>query len=128
MNMLHGGKVLDHGIDVASLSNHTIKEAEKRVRECVACVQGRATRTAFGHRGLDRGLKPGECVHLDTYQVKVEREGSLVTEYGLLMKDMCSAHVWHARLQSKEQVAERVVQFVTQAETQFGCRGEAPVH
>jgi transposase InsO family protein len=121
MNLLHGGKVLDHGVDIASLSSSTIKTAEKRVRECVACVKGRTTRTAFGHRGLDRGVKPGECMHLDTYQVKVEREGSLVTEYGLLMKDMCSAHVWHARLQSKEQVAERVLLFVSQAETQFGC-------
>ena len=70
MNLLHGGKVEDHGIQVSSLSESTISAAEKRIRECVACMQGRATRTAFGHRGLDRGSKPGECLHMDTYQVQ----------------------------------------------------------
>ena len=122
MNMLHGGKVNDHGIDVAALSSVSIQTAEKRIRECVACVKGRMTRTAFGHRGLDRGTKPGECVHLDTYQVKVEREGRIVTEYGVAMKDMHSAYQWHARLLSKEEVAERISQLVVLSETQFECR------
>jgi len=121
MNLLHSGKVEDHGIQVSGLHNRTISAAEKRVRECVACVQGRATRTAFGHRGLDRGTKPGECLHMDTYQVKVDRDGRLVTEYGLVMKDLHSEHVWHAKVQSKDLVAEAVIQRVRQAETQFGC-------
>jgi transposase InsO family protein len=121
MNLLHGGKVEGHHIKVAGLSKRTIQTAEKRVRECVACVQGRATRTAFGHRGLDRGAKPGECLHMDTYQVKVDRDGRLVTEYGLVMKDLHSEHVWHAKVQSKDLVAEAVIQRVRRAETQFGC-------
>jgi hypothetical protein len=122
MNLLHGNKVEDHGIKVSALDSNTCKEAEKRIRECVACIKGKATRTAFGHRGLDRGTKPGECLHLDTYQIKVERDGHMVTEHGLSMKDMYSGYLWHARLQSKDQVANRVIQLVTQAETQFGCR------
>src|SRR5680860_710316 len=121
MNLLHGGKVEDHGIQVPGLHDRTIREAEQRVRECVACVQGRATRTAFGHRGLDRGAKPGECLHMDTYQVKVDRDGRLVTEYGLVMKDLHTEHVWHAKMQSKDLVAEAVIQRVRRAETQFGC-------
>src|SRR5680860_1452676 len=121
MNLLHGGKVEDHGIQVPGLHDRTIREAEQRVRECVACVQGRATRTAFGHRGLDRGAKPGECLHMDTYQVKVDRDGRLVTEYGLVMKDLHTEHVWHAKVQSKDLVAEAVIQRVRRAETQFGC-------
>jgi transposase InsO family protein len=121
MNLLHGGKVEDHGIRVAALDESTCKQAEKRIRECEACVKGRATRTAFGHRGLDRGTQPGECIHLDTYQVRVERDGVTSVEYGLAMSDMYSAHQWHARLMSKDEVADRVIQLVTQAETQFGC-------
>ena len=79
MNMLHGNKVEDHGLKVTALSESTCKQAEKRIRECVACVKGRASRTAFGHRGLDRGTKPGECLHMDTYQVRVDRDGRTVT-------------------------------------------------
>ncbi len=122
MNMLHGNRVDDHGIKVTALDEDTRKQAEKRIRECVACIKGRATRTAFGHRGLDRGTKPGECLHMDTYQVKVERDGRTVTEHGLTMKDMYSGYLWHARVQSKDEVASRVIHLVTQAETQFGCR------
>jgi hypothetical protein len=80
VNLLHGGRVMDHGIDMDALSSSSLTAAEKRVRECVACVKGRATRTAFGHRGLDRGTRPGESLHMDTYPVKVERDGRLVQE------------------------------------------------
>ncbi len=109
MNLLHGDKVEDHGIRVSALDASTCKQAEKRIRECVACVKGRATRTAFGHRGLDRGTKAGECIHLDTYQIKVDRDGHATTEYGLAMTDMYSGHLWHARLMSKDEVAARVI-------------------
>lgn len=122
MNLLHGGKVEDHGIDVAALGSSSLSSAEKRVRECVACVKGRATRTAFGHRGLDRGSRPGECLHMDTYSVKVEREGRLVQEYGLVVKDMYSGYSWHDRFVSKDEVADGIIKVVLRAETQFGCR------
>jgi hypothetical protein len=119
--MLNSGRVLDHGIDLKSMSASSIQAAEVRIRECTACVKGKTTRTPFGHRGLDRGTKPGECLHMDTYQVKVEREGRMVLEYGLVMKDMYSGYMWHAQLQTKEEVADHVAYLVRQAETQFGC-------
>ena len=121
MRMLNSGRVLDHGIDLKSMSSSSIKAAEARIRECTACVKGKATRTPFGHRGLDRGTKAGECVHMDTYQVKVERDGRMVVEYGLVMKDMYSGYMWHAQLRSKDEVANYVAVLVRQAETQFGC-------
>ena len=55
MNLLQEA-VADHGIDWLRCSS-SLSSAEKRVRECVACLKGRATRTAFGHRGLDRGTR-----------------------------------------------------------------------
>ncbi|MFP5429247.1 MAG: DDE-type integrase/transposase/recombinase, partial [Gammaproteobacteria bacterium] len=121
MRMLNSGRVLDHGIDLKSMSSSSIKAAEARIRECTACVKGKATRTPFGHRGLDRGTKAGECVHMDTYQVKVERDGRMVVEYGLVVKDMFSGYMWHAQLRSKDEVANYVAVLVRQAETQFGC-------
>ena len=122
MNLLHGGKVEDLGIDVTALSSSSLSSAEKRVRECVACIKGRATRTAFGHRGLDRGTRPGECLHMDTYSVKVEREGRLVQEYGLVVKDMYSGYSWHDRFLSKDEVADGIIKLVLRTETQFGCK------
>ena len=91
----------------------------------MACVKGRATRTAFGHRGLDRGTKPGECLHMDTYQVKVDRDGRMVTEYGLVMKDLYSEHMWHAKVQTKDQVAEAVIQRRAASGDAVRLRGEA---
>ena len=119
--MLNSGRVLDHGIDLKSMSSTSIKAAETRIRECTACVQGKATRTPFGHRGLDRGTQAGECLHMDTYQVKVERDSRVVVEYGLVIKDMYSGYMWHAQLQSKDEVADHVATVVRQSETQFGC-------
>lgn len=121
LHMLHSGRVLDHGIDLNNLNSTSLKAAEARVRQCTACLQGKATRTAFGHRGIDRGTKAGECVHLDTYQVKVERDGGIVVEYGLVMKDMYSGNVWHAQLRSKDEVADAVIELIRRTETQFGC-------
>lgn len=120
MHLLHSGRVLDLGIDVKNLSSRSISTAETRIRQCAACLQGKATRTPFGHRGLDRGTKAGECVHMDTYQVKVERDGRMVVEYGLVVKDMYTGQVWHAQLQSKDAVPDAVIELIRRAETQLG--------
>ena len=53
------------------------------------------------------------------FQVKVERDGRMVVEYGLVMKDMYSGYMWHAQLRSKDEVANYVAVLVRQAETQF---------
>jgi transposase InsO family protein len=120
MNLLHGGRVEDHGVDVSSLSESTKRQAEQRVRECESCVLGRATRTAFGHRGVDRGTKPGECLHMDTYLVRVDRDGRSIPEYGLLIKDMFREQVWHNRLATKDAVATAAISRIREAETQSG--------
>lgn len=120
MFTLRSGKVEDLGVDVETLHKDSIIAAEKRIRECTACVKGRTTRTAFGHRGLDRGQQPGECLHMDTYQMKVERDSRVVTEYGLVVKCLRSGYVWHCRLETKDQVAGAIVELVRLVETQFG--------
>jgi transposase InsO family protein len=117
---LRSGKVDDLGVDIDSLSKDCLISAEKCVRECKACVQGRASRTPFGHRGLDRGRAPGECLHMDTYQIKVERDGRVNLEYGLVVKCLFSGYVWHGRLFTKDQVSNAVVDLVRLVEVQFG--------
>ena len=109
---LRSGRVDDLGVSLSELSKEALAAAEKKVRECAACIQGRTTRTPFGHRGLDRGQKPGECLHMDTYQVKVERESRPMTEYGLVVKCLFSGYVWHAQLLSKDQVATAVIELI----------------
>jgi len=120
MATLRSGQVEDVGVAIGQLSPAALQAAEKLVRECSACVQGRATRTAFGHRGLDRGRQPGECLHMDTYQVKVERGANMALEYGLVVKCMHSGYVWHGQLSSKDQVAAAIIDLVRLVETQFG--------
>ena len=121
MHMLHSDSVLDHGFDLTELTPERLKAAEAQVRQCTACLQGKATRTPFGHRGLDRGTKPCEVLHMDTYFVKALHNGQLVLEYGVAVKDMYSGHIWHALRATKDRISEAVIEIVLQAETQFGC-------
>lgn len=121
MATLRSGAVEDLGVRLDMLSKASIVAAEKHVRECTACIKGKATRTAFGHRGLDRGQKPGECLHMDSYQVKVQYpDGRNVVEYGLAVKCMYSDYAWHGRFQSKDQIAPAVESLVQLVATQFG--------
>jgi hypothetical protein len=121
MHMVHSGLVLDHGVDLAELSSERLKLAEAQVRQCTACLQGKATRTPFGDRGLDRGTKPCEVLHMDTYWVKSEQDGQQMLEYGLAVKDVYSGHMWHAQRMTKDRITEAAIEIVLQAETQFGC-------
>ena len=58
---------------------------------------------------------------MDTYEVKVERDGRLVVEYGLVVKCMYSGWVCHRRQMTKDQVATTVTELVQLARTQLGC-------
>jgi Reverse transcriptase (RNA-dependent DNA polymerase)/Chromo (CHRromatin Organisation MOdifier) domain len=121
MATLRSGAVQDMGVQLDALPKASLVAAEKHVRECTACLKGRATRTAFGHRGLDRGRKPGECIHLDSYQVKVPHmDGHSVVEHGLTAKCLYSDYWWHGRFQSKDQMAPAITALVQQIETQYG--------
>jgi hypothetical protein len=121
MHLLHSGSVLDHGFDLKELTPARLTLAEAQVRQCEACLQGKATRTPFGQRGIDRGTKPCEVLHMDTYFVKSLQDGRPVLEYGVAVKDLYSGHLWHAQCATKDRITEAVTEIVVQAETQFGC-------
>ena len=118
---LRSGAVEDLGVRLDALPKSGLAAAEKHVRQCTACLKGRATRTAFGHRGLDRGRAPGECVHMDSYPVRVwYPDGRTVVEYGLAAKCMYSDYTWHGRFKSKDLIAPAVASLVQLVQTQFG--------
>ena len=121
VSTVRSGAVEDLGVQPNQLTPAILSVAEKRVRHCLACLKGRATRTPFGHRGLDRGRRPAECLHMDSYPVKVPLpDGRIVVEYGLAVKCMYTAHAWHGRFQSKDLIASAVVSVVQMIETQYG--------
>jgi hypothetical protein len=76
----------------------------------------------FGHRGLDKGRKPGECLHVDTFHVGFSHEGRKVVEYGLTVYDALSKHEWFSRLTSKDEAAEFIIASIRHAQTQYGCK------
>jgi transposase InsO family protein len=90
-----------------------LKEARARVLQCRACTQGKGSRNAFGHRGLDKGTKPGEVLHMDTNHVTViDEQGSKVLSYGLNIIDPHSGARFKQHLASKDLIARAVIEVV----------------
>ena len=111
-------------VDLPQLSfdEKDVALAQERLQQCRACMEGKGTRTPFGHRGLDRGLLPCECLHFDSFQVRVERDFRSVVEYGLAATDMHSRHRWFSKLDSKDLIPSAVIAIVRNAQTQYNCR------
>jgi transposase InsO family protein len=108
------------GVAKLNATKAQIKETRKCVLECRACTQGKGTRTAFGHRGVDKGSAPGETLHMDTFQVKMQRNGQPALEYGLTISDPHTEGRWFAHLQSKDEAADAVIKVIRNAQTQQG--------
>lgn len=116
--VIKSGATLDIGM--MNVSSATLAEARQRVLECEACTLGKGHRTAFGHRGVDKGNAPGETLHMDTYQTTWFDAGRRYLEYGLIVTDPHSEYKWFARLHTKDEGAEHVMNIVRNAQTQHG--------
>ena len=68
IQLLREGSV--DGLGKVTLNSRDIDSARVQVRECRACIRGKQTRTQFDHRGVEKGNRPAEIVHMDTYVVK----------------------------------------------------------
>jgi transposase InsO family protein len=109
------------GLGNPSLVPADLDTARKLVRECRACVLGKHARTQFDHRGLERGRRAGDIIHMDTYPVKFcDAEGQQRVEHGLTMKDAFSKEAWHVRVLSKDQVAGAVIDMLKVIERSTG--------
>lgn len=100
------------------VSRATLAEARRRVLECKACTLGKGTRTAFGHRGLDKGSAPGEVLHMDTFFIPRQDGDRSWMEYGLVVTDPFSEYRWFRRLDSKDEAAPRVIDILRIVQTQ----------
>lgn len=120
LQLIRSGALQDLGS--TRYDENDVKEARVRVQECRACLEGKGTRTAFGSRGLDKGSKPGECLHVDTFHVGFTHEGRKVVEYGLTVYDALSKHEWFTSLRSKDEAAQCIIDSIRHAQTQYGCR------
>ena len=54
------------GVGELKLSSEQLSKAKQAIQECDACTRGKLNRPALGKRGLDRGTRPGEVLHMDT--------------------------------------------------------------
>lgn len=119
VRIIKGGSTV--GLGKLSVRPEVLAAARKRVLECRACIQGKGTRTALGHRGIDKGNAAGEVLHMDTYYVRTTRaDGTATVEYGLTVTDSFTKLRWFTRLLSKDQGAQAVVNIILMAREQLG--------
>ena len=109
-----------HGLP--KLSAKEIDTGREEVLACKACALMKSRRTNFGHRGLDRGSKPGEVLHLDTFFIQRTQDGRKWTEYGVTMSCGHSEYKWFAEAQRKYEIPRLVLDMLRHARTQLDCR------
>ena len=117
LRTLNSGRVLD--VTKLHFDKQTLDQAKKLISECPACTAGRVTRSWLGERGLDKGVKPLEAIHMDTYFVQLEDGDRKWMEYGVTMTDPYSGWRYHSAVSSKEQIAGEVIAAIQHAQTQF---------
>jgi hypothetical protein len=122
VKIIQGGATLD--VCKLNISGHQLEQARERVQQCRACAEGKGRRTAFGHRGIDRGTARGEVLHMDTFQVRHLHVpvGKPAVEYGLTVTDPFTKWRWFHALHSKDGVPQAVIDIVRNAQTQLGCK------
>lgn len=120
VKVIQAGRTMDLG--KFNVSSSALNEARSRIMECKACMAGKGHRTAFGHRGVDKGSAPGETLHMDTFQVPMEDAGRKWLEYVLVVVDPHSGYRWDARLATKDEAAAKIVEIIGNAQTQLECK------
>jgi len=101
------------GLGSKPTSDEVLKEARARVLQCKACTQGKGSRIAFGHRGLDKGTQPGEVLHQDMNHVTiVDEQGQKVRSYGVNIVDPFSGARFKQHLASKDLIPRAVIEVI----------------
>ena len=97
--------------DLSGLTDAELSQAEKAVRACTSCAEAKAHRNPLGHHGLDKGTKPGEVVHMDTFYA-VTRDaatGKKKTQYCLLATDAYTEWRWASMHDSRLDLPQAVI-------------------
>lgn len=98
------------------MSSKDIDAARVKVLNCESCAKGKGTKPAFGSSGLDRGTRPGEILHMDTQEIRYDGKRF----YGLIVVDPYVEKFWYEWCDTKDLVAERVMEIIDRCETQTG--------
>lgn len=97
--------------DLSGLTEAELARAEEAVRACSSCAEAKAHRNPLGHHGLDKGTKPGEVVHMDTFYA-VTRDattGKKKTQYCLLATDAYTEWRWASMHDSRMDLPQAVI-------------------
>src|ERR1700730_403956 len=70
LKLVKAGAVEDMDAGRGEMTAADLIYLKRLIHDCVACKLGKGTRTAFGHRGLDRGSAPAEVLHMDSFEVR----------------------------------------------------------
>ena len=109
------------GVGEIHMKPSELQEAEKRIRDCVACKKGKMARPQFGDRGLDKGSRPGEILHMDTAFVTItDKYGMKRTEYWLIVVDPFSEARWMMASKTKTSLAGSAIAVVRQCQAMTG--------
>lgn len=115
LQIVQRGTTLDVGR--LAVSKEELQKAKQRIESCRACAEGKGTRTPFGHRGLERGSRPFEVLHMDTYEVRASEQP---VEWALVVVDPYSEWKRFIRLQSKAQCPQAMIDIIQLVERQTG--------
>ena len=112
------------GIGEINLKNEYIVAARNIVLQCAACVKAKGTKTPFGHRGLDKGTKPCEVMHLDTYEIKYySTDGkNVIKQYGVAVTDAYSDLTTALVNATKEPIPQNIIEYLTMVQRQTNCK------
>jgi hypothetical protein len=120
-------KMCQHGTtvgigDVSGMPAAELRKAEHQIKTCNACVQGKRPRNALGHRGLDKGTRPGEVLHMDTFYVVLRdpQTNRKYHEYCLLATDAFTELRWMVRTTSLQALQDEVIGVIDSSTTMSG--------
>jgi transposase InsO family protein len=110
--------------DIRGMSSDELRKAEKEIKDCAACAQGKQRRKALGHGGLDKGSEPGEVLHMDTFYVSVrdDQTGDKRRLYCLLATDGFTEWRWAAVCHTKVDLQQEAINIIENSTTLTGRR------
>ena len=105
--------------DISGLTSTELRKAEDYVTQCTACATGKQHRNALGHRGLDKGTRPGEVLHMDVFYVMMRdpQTNRKYREYCLLGTDAYTELRWVAATKTLHDLQAEVIQMIRNSTT-----------
>ena len=105
-----------------AMTPQEIDDGREEVLACSACAKMKSRRADFGHRGMHRGDRAGEVLHLDTFFIQRSEDGQQWTEYGVTMSDAHGDYKWFDAALRKSEIPAMVLNMLRHARTQLECR------